>query len=379
MKLGGISFAEFPSCPLLLCIALALCFNQVSSTTNETDKLTLLAFKAGITIDPFSVLNSWNSSIGFCQWYGVTCGPRHKRVTILDLSSQGLLGSISPHIGNLSFLREMRLDNNSLDHEIPPQVDQLSRLRILLLDNNSLVGEIPKNLSSCLDLFLFAIAHNELSREIPTKIGSLTKLWEFALCENNLTGSVPSFICKLSSLEILALEWNNLGRSIPQVLGHLTNLTFIGLWENRLSSTILSSLFNLSSLIMFQVGFNQIHGTLLAGMGLALPNLENFGVGTNQLEGLIPPSISNCTKLNLLQIHHSRFSRKVPSLENLCNLSLFIIDRNQLGSGKPEDLSFLCSLTNSTKLEGVTIGFNKFGGVLLNAQVIYPPLSKNLL
>ncbi|KAK3411731.1 hypothetical protein EUGRSUZ_I00485, partial [Eucalyptus grandis] len=279
MKLAGISFAEFPSCLVLLCIALALCFNQVSSTTNETDKLALLAFKAGITGDPFCVLNSWNNSIEFCQWYGVTCGRRHTRVTVLDLQSQGLSGSISPHIGNLSFLKEMRLQNNSLNH-------------------------------------------------------------------------------------MLHLGGNNLGGSIPQVLGHLTNLQYISLGMNRLSGTIPPSLFNLSSLIDFWVGENQIQGTLPTSMGLKLPKLESFDVVDNQLEGPIPPSISNCTKLSALCVSLNGFSGKLPSFGNLYTFSLLAVWVNQLGNGQPEDLSFLCSLTNSTELVEVNIGENKFGGVL---------------
>ncbi|KAK3411720.1 hypothetical protein EUGRSUZ_I00470, partial [Eucalyptus grandis] len=329
-----------------------------------TDKLALLAFKAGITRDPFCVLNSWNNSIEFCQWYGVRCGRRHRRVTVLDLRSQGLSGSISPHIGNLSFLKGMRLQNNSLDHAIPPQIGQLRRLRILQLHNNSLVGEIPKNISGCLDLFALWVMHNELTGEIPRELSSLTKLWDLVLEVNNLTGNLPSFIGNLSSLEILSLNDNNLGGSIPQVLGHLTNLQYIGLVFNRLSGTIPPSLFNLSSLTDFWVGFNQIQGTLPPGMGLKLPKLEFFSVAYNQLEGPIPPSISNCTKLSVLYICTNRFSGKLPSLGNLYKLSLLQMSENQVGSGKPEDLSFLCSLTNNTKLRGVMIGFNKFGGVL---------------
>ncbi|XP_030526142.1 probable LRR receptor-like serine/threonine-protein kinase At3g47570 [Rhodamnia argentea] len=340
MKLLGICFAEFQSCPLLLGITLALCLYQVSSATNETDRLSLLAFKAGITADPFGVLDSWNHSIGFCQWYGVTCGRRHRRVAVLDLSSRGLSGPISPHIGNLSFLRELRLQNNSLDHEIPPQVSQLRRLRILRLNNNSLVGEIPGEL------------------------GSFPKLLQFDLYGNNLFGSVPSTIGNLSSLEILLLTLNNLGGSIPEALGHLANLQVVAFGGNRLSGMIPSSLLNLSSLIQFDVGNNQIQGTLPASIGLKLPNLEFFSVAVNQIEGPIPPSISNCTKLDLLQLGLNRFSGKVPSLENFHELRWFRIFYNQLGSGKPEDLSFLCSLTNSTKLEHAGIQGNKFGGVL---------------
>ncbi|KAF8029287.1 hypothetical protein BT93_E1845 [Corymbia citriodora subsp. variegata] len=364
MKLVTISFAEFRSCHLLLGIALALCFNHVSSTTNETDRLALLAFRAGISGDPFSMLNSWNNSIGFCQWYGVTCGRRHHRVTVLDLQSQGISGSISPHIGNLSFPRQLSLQNNSLDHEIPSQVSQLRRLRVLRVDNNSLIGEIPKNISGCSNLVSLNLQYNQLTGEIPAELGSLPMLQELVLSVNQLIGSVPSSIGNLSSLKVLYLGRNNLGGCIPQVLGHMKNLQLISLGLNRLSGTIPSSLFNLSSLALFSAGFNQIQGTLPARLGLQLPNLKIFFVSMNQLEGPIPPSVSNCTILGVLELSFNKFSGKVPSLENLYEFSWLQISSNQLGSGKPEDLSFLCSLTNNTKLRAVGIGLNKFGGVI---------------
>ncbi|KAK3440878.1 hypothetical protein EUGRSUZ_B01137, partial [Eucalyptus grandis] len=335
-----------------------------SSTINETDRIALLAFKAGITKDPFGVLNSWNDSIEFCQWYGVTCGRWHQKVTILDLSSQELSGSISPHIGNLSFLRAMLLLNNSLGHEIPSQVGQLHRLRSLRLDNNSLVGEIPKNISGCSNLVYLFLQVNQLTGEIPRELGSLSKLRIFASSVNNLIGSVPSFIGNLSSLEILHLMTNKLGGSIPQVLGYLTNLRIIGLGQNRLTGTIPSSLLNLSSLANFEVGDNQILGTLPESMGLKLPALEYFSVFENQLEGPIPPSISNSTKLVALKLGSNKLSGSVPSFENLHELLKLRIYNNQLGSGKPGDLSFLCSLTNNTKLMYVQIEVNEFGGVL---------------
>ncbi|XP_030466607.2 probable LRR receptor-like serine/threonine-protein kinase At3g47570 [Syzygium oleosum] len=364
MKLGSMSFVEFQSCHLLLGIVLALCFNQVFSTTNETDRLALLTFKAGITEDPFGVLNSWNNSIGFCQWYGITCGRRHQRVTVLDLRSQGLSGSISSHIGNLSFLRGMFLQNNSFNQKIPPQLGQLCRLHILRLDNNSLVGEIPKNMSGCSELVILWLVKNKLTGEIPGELGSMSKLQDLGLGRNNLSGSVPSSIGNLSSLKELYLSRNNLGRSIPSVLGHLTNLQAIGIGTNILSGTIPSSLLNLSSPVVFDIGGNRIQGTLPTGIGLKLPNLEIFTVSWNQLEGPIPLTISNCTKLYTLQLNINRFSEKVPSLEELYRLRWFGIGGNQLGSGKPEDLSFLCSLTNITQLEYLSIGGNKFGGVL---------------
>ena len=82
-------------------------------------------FKNRIVDDPLGIMRSWNSTIHFCQWYGVSYGQRHQRVRVLALRSLKLSGTISPHIGNLSFLKELYLQNNSFFDEIPPQVARL--------------------------------------------------------------------------------------------------------------------------------------------------------------------------------------------------------------------------------------------------------------
>ncbi|PRQ35104.1 putative non-specific serine/threonine protein kinase [Rosa chinensis] len=51
---------------------------------NETDRLALLKFKESIVADPHGFLNSWNGSVHFCNWHGITCGRRHQRVTALE-------------------------------------------------------------------------------------------------------------------------------------------------------------------------------------------------------------------------------------------------------------------------------------------------------
>ncbi|XP_048140728.1 probable LRR receptor-like serine/threonine-protein kinase At3g47570 [Rhodamnia argentea] len=273
MELGHFGFARYlaPACRFLLSsLALAPCFVQASSATNETDKLALLAFKAAVK-DPYGALASWNDTIGFCHWHGVTCGPRHPRVTILNLTSLGLLGPISPHIGNLSFLSEIHLQNNRLVREIPPQVGRLRR---------------------------------------PTSLHTIT------------------------------------------VSG------------NRFSGTIPPSLLNLSSLTRFGVLDNRIQGSLPAGLGLTLPNLQIFSIAKNQLEGPIPPSVSNWTKLEVIQSGANKLSGKVPSFKNMPWLWYFAIFDNQLGSGNAEDLSFVCSLTNSTGLRFFGIDRTGLGGAL---------------
>ncbi|KAL3741436.1 hypothetical protein ACJRO7_016991 [Eucalyptus globulus] len=363
MELAHFIFVQLQPCCFLLSLVLASCLVLVSSTTNETDKLALLAFKAAVN-NPYGVLDSWNDTIGFCHWYGVTCGLRHRRVTVLNLRSLGLSGSISPHIGNLSFLSQIYLQNNSLVGEIPLQVGQLRRLSWLRLNNNSLVGEIPKNVSGCSKLVTLGIGNNQLTGVIPIELGSLSELKYLSLYENALSGNLPSSFGNLSSLQVLELGLINLGGSIPKGLGRLTNLEVISFLGNRLSGKIPSSILNLSSLFWFDVALNQMQGSLPADLGLTLPNIQFFSITQNQFEGPIPPSLSNWTKLRLFQSGKNKLSGKVPSFGNMPKLRHFSISDNQLGSGKSEDLSFVCSLTNSTRLEIFIIGGNRLGGAL---------------
>lgn len=332
---------------------------------NETDRLALLEFKSKITHDPLGVFGSWNESIHFCQWHGVTCSRRqHQRVTILDLKSLKLAGYISAHVGNLSFLKVLDLHNNSFHHEIPSEFDRLRRLQVLALHNNSIGGEIPANISSCSNLIRVRLSSNQLVGKIPSELGSLSKIEYFSVSYNNLTGSIPPSFGNLSSISFLFLSRNNLDGSIPDTFGWLKNLVNLTMAQNRLSGTIPSSIFNISSITVFDAGINQIQGVIPLDIGFTLQNLQFFSVGRNQLTGAIPPAISNASNLEVFQVNSNKLTGEVPYLEKLQRLSHFVITRNSLGSGEHRDLNFLCSLTNATRLKWFHININNFGGLL---------------
>jgi Leucine-rich repeat (LRR) protein len=347
---------------LLWCLGLFV--TSVIGSNNETDRLALLELKSMITQDPFGAMSSWNASIHFCQWQGVTCGRRHQRVTVLNLQSQKLVGSISPHVGNLSFLRNLTLQNNSFHNEIPPEIGRLHRLQVLRLDNNTFSGEIPSNLSGCTNLIAFYVGYNLLVGEIPPKLGTLSKLQILAIFNNNLTGSIPPSFGNLSFLKVFSATYNNLGGIIPNSFGQLTKLIFFGVGDNRLSGTIPPSIFNLSSLITFFVASNQIHGHLPSDIGITLPNIEFISISQNQFTGSIPVSISNASNLNSLYLGFNKLTGKVPPLGKLIRMSHFLITLNHLGNGGGDDLAFLCSLTNATNLRRMGINANNFGGKL---------------
>ncbi|XP_059627083.1 probable LRR receptor-like serine/threonine-protein kinase At3g47570 [Cornus florida] len=291
---------------------------------NETDRLALLAFKAKITNDPLQVLSSWNGSIPFCQWHGVTSGRRHKRVTKLDLS---------------------------FEKEIPPELVRVRRLQILGLNNNTISGRIPANLSACSNLYDLYLEFNNLVGPILVELGSLSKLRSIYVKHNNLTGILPHSFMNVSSLEILSAFGNNIGGRVPYALGQLTNIGIISLGSNRLYGTIPPSIFNLSSLTIFDVFQNkQIIGSLPSDIGITLPNIQFFSIGENKFTGSIPTSISNASNLEVLLLNVNNFAGQVPTMERLHKLNVINLGINYLGSGETEDFNFLSSLTNATNL-----------------------------
>ncbi|KAI3833290.1 hypothetical protein MKW98_006389 [Papaver atlanticum] len=365
-------------CNSLLIIIFISCMSTIAmdvvvDDNISNDRLALLAFKnVVITQDPLGTLGSWNSnneSVNFCEWRGVTCSRRHRsRVTGIDLRSQRLVGSISPYIGNLSFLQDLLLDNNSLHGEIPQQVGRLSRLKRLGLSNNFLDGEIPDNISRCSNLMHLNISHNKLVGSIPKELGYLSNLIRLGLRDNNLIGEISTSLGNLSSLTTLDLGFNSLEGRIPSTLSQLTSLKTLGLGFNKFSGTVPSSLYNMSSLIIFAVLTNQLHGSVPSDIGFTLPNLKHFSNADNNFTGTIPMSISNLSNLNVLQLNLNNFVGSVPySLGDLKSLVILNLAENKLGTGQPDDLTFLNSLVNCTDLKFLIVDRNNFGGVIPNS------------
>ncbi|CAN1187544.1 Probable LRR receptor-like serine/threonine-protein kinase At3g47570 [Linum perenne] len=275
--------------------------------------------------DPLGSLSSWNDSIHFCEWYGVSCSKRHHgRVTALDLSSQGLQGLISSHIGNLSFLKVLSLYNNSFTGEIPPEIGRLHRLQQLMLSNNSLGGEIPSNISGLSALTIFDVYRNKLVGSLPWQFGLLNKLRALDVSLNNLTGSIPpsfssipSSLGNLTKLIELYVNNNNLHGEIPTSIQNCTNLLWLNLSRNNLSGLIPSQVMSLRSLsIALDLSYNQFIGSI--PMEISLQSLYLQG---NLLQGIIPSSFSSLKGIQLLDLSANNLSGQIPKFLELMNNS----------------------------------------------------------
>ncbi|XP_074279767.1 uncharacterized protein LOC141605045 [Silene latifolia] len=334
---------------------------SVDYSGNETDHTALLAIKSQLQVPSNRALNSWNDSIYHCYWEGVKCGRKHKRVTVLDLNSRGLAGTISPFIGNLSFLKIINLYNNSLYGEIPSQLGNLVRLHELRLYNNTLVGEIPGNISRCVNLRVIFLAHNKLEGKLPTGLGLLSKLTNFLVQVNHLTGSLFDIIQNLTSLLLISADENSFIGTIPNSIGRMQNLIFLEVGENQLSGTLPTSLFNLSSLKLFDFDTNQLHGELPPDVGVNIPGLKYFNIQGNNFTGLIPITFQNLTALEVFDFSYNNFVGNVPSyFENFHNLSILNLGGNFLEG----DINFIDTLVNCSQLRILNLGPNHFSGIL---------------
>ncbi|XP_058099601.1 probable LRR receptor-like serine/threonine-protein kinase At3g47570 [Magnolia sinica] len=372
MELGLVSPRPFSS--LLILAFFFPCINcgGIGSPVfgNETDRLALIAFKDRISQDPFRVFSSWNDSLHFCNWVGVTCGRRHpQRVTALNLWAYRLVGTISPHLANLSFLRVINFTSNSFHGEIPRDIGRLFRLRLLDLTFNHLEGGIPENLSHCSEIRSIHLYSNKLGGRIPAKLSSLSKLTWLDFGRNNLIGNIPPPLGNLSSLITLSLPDNSLEGSIPDELGQLAKLVFLEIFSNRLSGVIPPSLYNISSILGFTVVDNRLHGNLPPNLGLTLPNIEYLLFGKNAFTGPIPVSLPNASGLAIVDFSINNFSGPMPdNLGRLQDLRILNIPSNKVGGGD-DDLSFLISLTNCSRLEVLGLYSNQLRGTLPAAIV----------
>ncbi|KAJ9187177.1 hypothetical protein P3X46_002663 [Hevea brasiliensis] len=379
------SFNKKPTLPhmvlekmgFILCFLLSATLLNITSLTivtvsatpfnNMTDRLALLAFKSKIIHDPLSVFSMWNDSLHFCQWQGVRCGRRHERVTVLNLGSRGLVGFLSPAIGNLSFLRSIDLSNNTFQGKIPEELGHLFRLENLILNNNSFSGEIPGNLSNCSKLEYLGLAGNKLEGQLPAELESLSNLKNFIIHWNNLTGVIPPFFGNLSSLVSISAAGNSFQGNIPDTLGQLKNLESLGLGTNELSGTIPTSLFNISSLQILSLSENQLSGSLSSEIGFSSPNLQYVQLRSNQFIGSIPLSIANFSKLQIFDLGDNEFSGKfLVNFGGINHLYVLSLSFNKLGSGEPDEFHFLHSLTNCTNLYALDLVANSFEGFLPN-------------
>ncbi|KAG8365056.1 hypothetical protein BUALT_Bualt18G0063300 [Buddleja alternifolia] len=337
-------------------------FLATSLTTQATDQSALLALRSHITLDPYRVITrNWTNSTSVCSWIGVTCNSRHHRVAALNISNMGLVGTVPPQVGNLSFLVSLDLRYNFFSGSLPEELSLLHRLKFINLIVNNFSGEVPPWL------------------------GFLPKLQFLSLGNNSFTGFVPYSISNLSNLEVLDFSFNSLQGNIPEELGRLKNLEALIIEFNHLSGSIPSAIFNLSSLKSFGFTSNTLSGILPSDMCRYLPFIKEIHLSFNQFSGQIPSNISECSQLQVLSLSENYFSGHIPGdIGKLTSLQILYLGTNNLTGVIPQEIGNLHNLVqfglsnnkitgsvplaifNISSLQGLVLWSNKLTGNLPN-------------
>ncbi|KAH6765225.1 hypothetical protein C2S51_016474 [Perilla frutescens var. frutescens] len=400
--------ATFFSFPLFLIISINIALTSSTPFSNSTtDEHALLAFKSSIT-DPFGVLTkNWSSKTSICDWIGVTCGRKHKRVIALNVSGFGLAGTIPPHLGNLTFLRSfdissnnftgllpsalsklrrlgklnvgvngftgeipswfgtlteltrLHLNNNTFAGAIPPSLFNASRLQILNMGDNFLGGNVREEIGnlSCLETLI--LAGNQLTGSIPDALFNISSLMVIGLGRNSLSGKLPSHTCSSSSkLRRIGLSLNLLHGEIPHDICKCRDLEILSLSYNHFSGSIPAQIGCFSMLRLLYLGVNDFQGEIPSEIG-NLSRLERLSIPDSSLTGHIPKSIFNISSLNYIDLSNNSLSGNIPSnsFHNLPPLEKLYLYRNKLTGNIPEEIGYLSSLTILQLNQNNLIGF----------------------
>ncbi|KAD0747960.1 hypothetical protein E3N88_43768 [Mikania micrantha] len=291
----------------------------------------------------------------------------------LNLAGNHLSGSIPPSIGNLSSLFTLRLGTNMLSAPIPSALSRLINLKHLDLTINNLSGTVPLSIYNMSSLENLAVASNSLSGDIPYNVGdTLPKLLNFNFCINKFTGTIPGSLHNLTNIIFIRMAHNRLHGTIPPGLGNLPELEMYNIGYNYINSSrgeglgFLYPLVNSTKLDFLAIDGNGFDGVIPEFIGNFSKKLRMLYMGSNQISGSIPPSISRLQGLALLNLSFNSISGEIPSeIGQLEGLQELVLSKNRLTSNIPNSLGNLQKLAqidlSSNELRGnIPISFGTF-------------------
>jgi len=314
----------------------------------------------------------------------------------LNLSGQGLSGSIPNTIAQLSNLMFLDLSNNNLEGIIPQEIVSMETLLGFNLSHNSLTGGIPEELGNLTNLMSIDLSHNQLSGTVPSSIGNMTGLVEISLDHNLLSGELPIEIGQLMFLsefhandnQFTGIITDNICESgigfnnplnfnidnnsfcppypdcLEAFIGNQEIVECQGVFElfdslyyahdvieldlsnSGINGNINQNIGNFTNLISLNLSQNDLTGNIPAEIG-NLVALEYLNLSQNDLTGNIPAEIGNLVNLKELKLYVNSLSGVLPSsIGNLINLEYFNVFNNQISGRIPSDIGNMAELKN---------------------------------
>ncbi|MCY3547894.1 MAG: hypothetical protein OXH49_13520 [Gemmatimonadetes bacterium] len=344
--------------------------------------------------------DGWLAGQPLSDWHGVVTDSLGY-VRELDLSRNGLVGTLPSTLGDLSGLTALRIGENTLSGPLPLSLTQLA-VRELRYANTSLCAPVDggfpawlnavsshegtglecaarddravlETLYRALDgpnwrradgwltdaplgawegvrvdaagrVVALYLSGNDLSGHFPAEVGNLSRLHSLYLSGNSIVGPIPAAIGRLSRLEELNLAFNPLGGEIPPEIGQLANLIYLRLEDNGLRGSIPAEIGGLDKLEELIISQNQLTGSIPPELS-NLSSLRRLSLRTNPLTGAVPPSLGELSQLEYLFLSGNRHTGRIPpALGNLRHLERLSLSFNELSGRIPRELGRLANL-----------------------------------
>jgi Leucine-rich repeat (LRR) protein len=246
----------------------------------------------------------------------------NKRLLELTVNNNSLTGTMpTTSFALVPSLSVFWMSGNHISGSLSPELFQLESLRLLDLSDMALVGSIPQNIGSCISLLWLLLSGNALTGSLPDSVNDLHSLRRLDVGDNQFSGRVENLFSA----------------------GRTSNITDLMLNDNRFSGPLPRIVFNSSfGLQVVLLQNNLFKGQLINNPELAVAldgqslSLINLDVSGNKLEGTIPSSIFDSSKL--LSVAMSSNCMFTPISSDFCKASnLMVLAMDGLNSACSSD------------------------------------------
>ncbi|XP_057987502.1 probable LRR receptor-like serine/threonine-protein kinase At1g06840 isoform X3 [Hevea brasiliensis] len=292
-------------------------------------------------IDINKNLSNWNRGDPCTSnWTGVLCfnttmDDDYLHVRKLQLLNLNLSGTLSPSLGNLSYMEILDFMWNNISGSIPKEIGEIESLKLLLLNGNHLTGPLPEELGYLPNLDRIQIDENHISGSIPVSFAYLNMTKHFHMNNNSISGQIPPELSRLPRLVHFLLDNNNLSGYLPPQLSELPNLQILYGFPTYPE---------MKQDFMFPYGsFPIIDPIFVDSLLTILFCLDLFFVFCSQLDNnnfdgaTIPDSYGNMTKLLKLSLRNCSLQGPIPDLSRIPNLGYLDLSTNQLNGSIPSE------------------------------------------
>lgn len=261
-------------------------------------------------------------------------------LTYLNPSNSMFSDSITTQLANLTSLRWLDLscslqvpDFSSISYNLSSQLTVRAGVEYTYIPGGYLSSsnlDWLKGLRNLRGLFLSGVDLSEASKfpQWANPLSDLFNLRSLWLSNCKIMGKVPvNQLLNLTQMYVLAMDFNSFTSQIPVRLANMTSLLALVLTGSNLKGTIPY----LPQLQELHVGNTNLTIDLESMFAVPWPRLKFLDIRSSQVIGSIPPSFANTTSLVTFIAYNCFIEGNIPSsMTNLSRLERLHLELNRL-------------------------------------------------